>query len=100
MGLVGMTKSIAIEGKKNNIYCNSIAPLAASRMTEGVFPSIMLEKMNPKFVTPLVLYLCHENCSETAAVFEVSAGWAAKIRTESAVVSFKKLVIKTPPLYS
>lgn len=29
-------------------------------------------------------YLCHESCSETGSVFEVAAGWAAKIQTESA----------------
>merc|ERR1712226_545065 len=84
MGLVGLTKSVAIEGKKNNIYCNAIAPLATSRMTEKIFPTVMLEKMAPKFVAPLVLFLCHESCNETGAVFEVSAGWAAKIQTESA----------------
>ena len=87
MALIGMTKSVAIEGKKSNIYCNAIAPLAASRMTEKIFPSIMLEKMDPKLVAPLVLYLCHESCNETASVFEVSAGWAAKIQTESSAVS-------------
>ena len=86
MALVGMTKSVAVEGKKSNIQCNAIAPLAASRMTQKVFPSIMLDKMSPQFVTPLVLYLCHESCNETASVFEVSAGWAAKIQTESAAV--------------
>ncbi|CBY22098.1 unnamed protein product [Oikopleura dioica] len=82
MGLVGLTKSIAIEGRKSNVHANAIAPLAASRMTEKVFPSVMLEKMDPKFVMPL--YLCHESCSETGSVFEVAAGWAAKIQTESA----------------
>ena len=55
MGLVGLTKSIAIEGRKSNVHANAIAPLAASRMTEKVFPSVMLEKMDPKFVMPLVL---------------------------------------------
>jgi len=84
MGLVGLTKSIAIEGRKSNVHANAIAPLAASRMTEKVFPSVMLEKMDPKFVMPLVLYLCHDSCSETGSVFEVAAGWAAKIQTESA----------------
>jgi len=37
MGLVGLTKTCAIEGGKNNIFSNVIVPMAASRLTEDIF---------------------------------------------------------------
>ena len=34
MGLVGFTRVLAVEGAKNNIKANAIAPVAKTRMTE------------------------------------------------------------------
>ena len=69
--LHGLTLSLALEGKKNNINVNTIAPVAASRMTEGIIPEHIMANLKPEFVVPLgnqinliiiVAYLCHESC--------------------------------------
>lgn len=70
----------AKEGEKNNIRCNSIAPVAASRMTETVLPPSALEMLKPEYVVPLVAYLAHDSCEETGSMFEVAAGFCAKLR--------------------
>jgi NAD(P)-dependent dehydrogenase (short-subunit alcohol dehydrogenase family) len=56
--------TLAREGAKKNIHANSIAPLAASRMTETVMPPEILAALKPDFVVPLVAYLCHESTTE------------------------------------
>jgi NAD(P)-dependent dehydrogenase (short-subunit alcohol dehydrogenase family) len=83
-GIMGFTKSCALEGKKKNVLSNAIAPVAASRMTETVTPKEVLEKMPPESVIPLVLYLCHESSEATGEIIECGAGWFAAIRVQRA----------------
>lgn len=82
LGLLGLANTLAIEGQKNNIHCNTIAPTAGSRMTKTVMPEDILEALKPDYVAPLVLWLCHESCEENGGLFEVGAGWIGKLRWE------------------
>ncbi|XP_074651507.1 peroxisomal multifunctional enzyme type 2-like [Tubulanus polymorphus] len=98
LGLLGLSNTLAIEGAKYNIHCNTIVPTAGSRLTETVFPPDLVEALKPEYVAPLVLYLCHESCPETGAVFEVGGGYIAKLRweqTKGAIVR-KKGIRMTP----
>ena len=61
LGLVGLTKTLAIEGAKNNIKVNNIAPVAATRMTEDIFPEAALALFAPELVVPASLYLVSED---------------------------------------
>jgi hypothetical protein len=70
----------AKEGEKYNIRSNSVAPVAASRMTETVLPPSALEMLKAEYVVPLVAYLSHEDCEENGSIFETAAGYAAKLR--------------------
>lgn len=46
MGLVGLAKTIALEGAKSNIHCNIIVPTAASRMTQDVLPDFVFAELS------------------------------------------------------
>ena len=82
LGALGLSNTLAIEGRKNNIRCNTIAPMAGSRMTETVMPPDVLESLKPEYVAPLVLYLSHDSCEESGSLFEVGGGWIGKLRWE------------------
>ena len=58
---VGLMHTLKIEGAKYNIRVNTIAPVAATRMTENLMPEAVLKKLGPELVTPAVVYLCTED---------------------------------------
>ena len=78
MGLVGLCHVLAVEGAKNNITCNAIAPIAKTRMTEALLGPLA-DKLAPEFVTPLVAYLVSEQCELTHEIFDVGGGRYARI---------------------
>lgn len=78
MGLVGLMNSVATEGARYNILCNTIAPVADSRMTNDVMPPEVLAKLKPEFIAPLVLYLASRENRETQMIFNCAAGWFSR----------------------
>ncbi|MBO9648102.1 MAG: SDR family NAD(P)-dependent oxidoreductase [Variovorax sp.] len=86
MALVGLMHMLTIEGKKNNIRVNTIAPMAATRMTEDVLPAAMLEAIKPEQVTPAALYLVSEDApSKTTLSAGGGAFSACRIEDTAAV---------------
>jgi NAD(P)-dependent dehydrogenase (short-subunit alcohol dehydrogenase family) len=79
LGLVGLTRTLAIEGAKYGITAHAIAPVAASRMTEDVMPPQLLERLEPEFVSPLVAYLASEACTDTGQIYSVGGGYVARV---------------------
>ncbi|WP_395945802.1 SDR family NAD(P)-dependent oxidoreductase [Brevundimonas sp.] len=57
MALVGLMQTLSIEGAKNDIRVNCLAPTAHTRMTEDLGAALPLEALGPELVTPGLLYL-------------------------------------------
>ncbi len=82
LGLVGMSNALAIEGLKNNVIVNTIAPIAGSRMTETVLPPNLIAALKPEYVTALVVKLCHESHEDGGGLYEVGGGFYSRLRWE------------------
>jgi hypothetical protein len=68
LGLAGFAKTLHLEGAKYNIRVNSLAPTAATRMTEDIFPPEMMAAFNPENVVPAALFLVSEDAPSNAIV--------------------------------
>ena len=73
MALVGLMQTLAIEGAKNNIRVNCLAPTAATRMTEHLLPAPVLALLRPEAVTPGLLALVADD-APTRTILCAGAG--------------------------
>lgn len=79
--ITGLTRTLAIEGKKYNILANVIAPSAGTAMTATIWPQEMIDAFKPEFIAPVVGYLTSADNEETSGdLFEILGGWAAQTR--------------------
>ncbi|MEM8605985.1 MAG: SDR family NAD(P)-dependent oxidoreductase [Myxococcota bacterium] len=82
LSLVGFANTLSLEGQRKNILVNTIAPFAASRLTDGLLPPAVFDSLKPEYVSPLVAYLCSEENDTTGGVFEVGGGFYSSLRWE------------------
>lgn len=73
MALVGLMQTLAIEGEKHNIRVNSLAPTAATSMTEGLLSAEALALLGPERVSLGLLALVGED-APTRAILCAGAG--------------------------
>ncbi len=78
MALVGLSNVLSLEGAKNNIKTNVIAPIAKTRMTEALLGGFA-DAVKADHVTPLVAYLTSEQCQLSHEVFSVGGGRYSRI---------------------
>lgn len=82
LALFGLAQTLALEGASKNVLTNVIAPLASSRLTEGLLPQAVLDILKPEFVTPTAILLTHESTQTNGKLFEVGGGWVSQTRWE------------------
>jgi NAD(P)-dependent dehydrogenase (short-subunit alcohol dehydrogenase family) len=73
LGLAGFARTLALEGARDNVRVNTIAPTAATRMTEDIFPPELLERFRPELVAPAALFLVSED-APTGIILGAGAG--------------------------
>ena len=73
LGVAGLTKTLAIEGAKNDIRVNTIAPTAGTRMTQDIFPPDLFAAFTPESIAPGALFLVSED-APTNVILGAGAG--------------------------
>ncbi|WP_207945405.1 SDR family NAD(P)-dependent oxidoreductase [Actinomadura sp. 7K534] len=76
--MVGLGRTLAVEGARYGIKVNLVSPGAATAMTAGMLPEDLHEEMSPDRVAPMVAYLCHDSCAVTGEIFHAVAGRFAR----------------------
>ena len=84
LAVVGFMNALRLEGQKYNIMMNALAPIAATRMTDSLMPAPVLEKLKPEYVSPMVAYLCSEQCQRTGDIWSAGGGTFARIEYREA----------------
>jgi NAD(P)-dependent dehydrogenase (short-subunit alcohol dehydrogenase family) len=79
--LIGLARTLAAEGADRDLFCNAIAPYAATRMTAAHVDEAMRKRMPPELVAPLVSALVSEHSRINGQVIVVGQGWARRAAT-------------------
>ena len=77
-GVIGMTRSLAVNGASHGIKINVIAPAAITRMGGRPDPKAP-RHMAPDLVAPMVAFLAHESCPVTGEIYAAGAGKFTRI---------------------
>jgi NAD(P)-dependent dehydrogenase (short-subunit alcohol dehydrogenase family) len=92
LGVVGFMNTLKLEGQKDNIHINALAPVAWTRMTENLMPPEMEDMLTPERVTPAVVFMCSEG-APTGKIICAGAG----AYTSAAIVETKGMYLGENP---
>ncbi|MDA7850054.1 SDR family NAD(P)-dependent oxidoreductase [Porticoccaceae bacterium] len=76
MAVLGFMNTLVLEGGKNNIHVNALAPTAGTRMTEDLLPSSVLDLMTADSVSAGALVLCDETAPTRTILCAGAGGYA------------------------
>lgn len=85
MGVVGLTKVLALEGSRSDVRVNAVAPAAITRMTESLNLGRATAHLDPDRVSPIVAVLASAECPTNGEIYEAGAG------------NFRRVVIGATP---
>ena len=77
LGVVGFINTLKLEGQKDNIHINALAPVAWTRMTSNLLPPEMEEALAPEQVTPAVVFMCSEQAPTGKIICAGAGAYAA-----------------------
>lgn len=87
MAVVGLMNTLALEGARYGVRCNAVAPVAMTRMTEGLLSAD--DDLDPRWVAAAVGWLSSEECELTGEIVRVNGSHFSRVRMlESAGVDF------------
>ena len=88
MGVIGLTRGMASEGRAHGIFTNVVVPYAKTRPGTGFGPipwsDELGEWLDPAQVAPVVVWLSHPSCELNGETICVGGGWYAGVETRLA----------------
>ncbi|NQY35178.1 MAG: SDR family NAD(P)-dependent oxidoreductase [Alteromonadaceae bacterium] len=83
MAVLGLMNTLVLEGAKNNIRINALAPTAGTRMTEDLMPQNIAKMLSPEAVTAGMLTLCDDDAPNRFILSAGAGGYASAEMFES-----------------
>jgi NAD(P)-dependent dehydrogenase (short-subunit alcohol dehydrogenase family) len=79
MGVVGLMRTLSIEGAKAGIRVNAVSPVAGTRLTGEAEVTASEDPMAPHRVAPIAVALTHKDCPISGDIFLATGGWYSRV---------------------
>lgn len=87
--MIGFARSLAGEGSARDVFCNAVAPYAATRMTGAHLDDSERQELAPERVAPLVTALCRPESGINGQVIVAGGGWARRAQAVESDAMFR-----------
>jgi len=84
--LLGLMYSLNLEGAPHGVRVNALAPYAVTQMTEQDMPKALKDRMQARYVAPVVAWLIHEACRVNGEIIITGGGRISRARMMESTV--------------